>query len=239
MQAHQYKVRQQKMIEEQSNPYWLDLDLSLRNATIKPVSKSLATSIIEEYEWLKCMPAFSRYYFGIFFKSIDGTRDECGGVVVFSDEYSANTKNWDKYGFKNKLLLLSRGVCKHWCPINTNSKLIMAAIKMLPKKYEIITCTTDPDAGEIGTIYQACNFHYVGVMRKKANRFAVKIDGKIYGSRTIRNKIGTIKKEEVLKHFPNAEIFMQKSKSRYFYFTKNKKKHLNAIKHLLKPYPKR
>jgi hypothetical protein len=148
------------------------------------------------------------------------------------------------------MLLLSRGVCLHWTPKNTGSKLIMSSIKLLPEKYEVITCTTDHLAGEVGTIYQACNFYYVGSMRdsnpnvksKDKDRFGVIIDGKLYGSRGIRAKYGTQKKEVILKHHPNAKFVTQKSKHRYFYFRGSKvtkKKHFNAIKHIIKPYIKR
>ena len=175
MEAHQYKIRKQKELEESTNPYWSSYDLELKNACVKPVTRKEAEKIILEYEWLKCMPSIVFHCFGLFFKSKIDNTELCGGVVVFSNEYSDNTTNWDKYGYNGKMILLSRGVCLHWTPKNSNSKLIMAAIKLLPAKYEIVTCTIDPAAGEVGTIYQACNFYYVGVMRKQATRFGVRI----------------------------------------------------------------
>jgi len=126
--AWQYLKRVEKAKEEQSHPYWEHLDLNLKNAEVRQVDRQLASKIITEYEWLGCMPAISQYYYGIFFEDI------CGGVVVFGAEYSENTGVWDKYGFTGKMILLSRGVCLHWTPKNTNSKLIMGAIKLLPKK---------------------------------------------------------------------------------------------------------
>jgi len=242
--CHQYKRRVEKAEEEAKDPYWKDLDLDLKNAIVKPIDKKLAKRIVEEYEWLGCMPAINKYYFGIFFG------DVCGGVLVFGPEYSENLGHWDKYGYTGKMILLSRGVCLHWTPKNTGSKLIMSAIKMLPKKYEIVTVTTDHLAGEVGTIYQACNFHYVGSMRdsnpniksKSRDRFGVIIDGKLYGARGIRAKYGTQKKAVILKHHPDAKFIKQKSKHRYFLFRGNsntKKKHKKAIDFIIKPYPKR
>jgi hypothetical protein len=35
---------------------------------------------------------------------------------------------------------------------------------LLPERYQIVTATVDAAAGEIGIIYQACGFDYVGVM---------------------------------------------------------------------------
>lgn len=233
MKAHQRIVREQSALTDQS---YFPPNPDLQSAIIKETDYQTAKEIIEQYEWLKCMSAITMYCYGIYFNGI------CGGVVTFGQEYSENRGVWDKYDFTGQMLLLSRGVCLHWTPTNTASKLIMGAIKMLPEKYKVITATTDRLAGEIGTIYQACNFHYVGSMRKYKTRAAWKINGKLYGTRALRAKIGTQKKEEVLKHFPDAIYCEQLSKDRYFYFRgskKDKKYFQSKIQHIIKPYPKR
>ena len=201
------------------------------------------------------MSAINWYQFGIFFDGI------CGGVVCFGPEYSENLgiqarqsgrkcADWSKYDYEGKMILLSRGVCLHWTPINTNSKLIMKAIKMLPEKYKIVTATTDHLAGEIGTIYQACNFYYVGSMRdsnksvnsKDGDRDAWLIGNKLYGSRAIRMKFGDTKLETIQKKVKDVKKVKQNSKHRYFLFRGNKYEksyHKSKIEHLIKPYPKR
>jgi hypothetical protein len=246
--AHQKVIRDKKAKTDELNlfgRYWEGINLDLKKAEVKEISLLTAKNIVEEYEWLGCMPAVSWFCYGIFF---DGY---CGGVVVFSPEYIENLGRWDKYEFTGKIILLSRGVCLHWTPINTNSKLIMSAIKMLPKKFKVITATTDHLAGEIGTIYQACNFYYVGSMRdanpnipnsKNGDRDAWLIDGKLYGSRSLRMKYGNTKTETILKHHKDAKKVKQNSKHRYFLFTGNKKEqayYKSKILHLIKSYPKR
>jgi len=245
--AHQKIIRDKKAITDKNNlfgNYWKNINKDLKKAIVKPIDLKSASKMVIEYEWLGCMPAVNFYAFGIYFDNI------CGGVVVFGQEYTENLGVWDKYDYTGKIILLSRGVCLHWTPINTNSKLIMSSIKMLPKKYKIITATTDHLAGEIGTIYQACNFIYVGSMResnpnvksKKLDREAWLINGKLIGSRNIRQKLGTQKMSEILKYYPDAKKVKQNSKHRYFYFTgskKEKKYYLKQIKHLIKTYPKR
>lgn len=240
-QAWQYKIRKESA-EKETDKYWEHIDLTLSKAIIKLVSLKDARVLIEKYEWLGTMAAINTVAYGIFFQ------DVCGGVVVFGPEYSENLGVWDKYGFTDKILLLNRGVCLHWTPKNTASKLIMAAISMLPDKYEVITATTDHLAGEIGTIYQACNFHYVGSMRdhnkstKGKSRFGVVIKGKLYGSRAMRKMVGSQKKEDILNKYPDAEFVKQKAKHRYFYFNcdkRKKKQHYKALHSLILPYPKR
>jgi hypothetical protein len=202
-----------------------------------------ARPIIEKYEWLGTMAAVNKHAYGIYFEDKKTKNLICGGVVVFGSEYSENLGVWDKYNFSNKIILLNRGVCLHWTPKNTGSFLIMAAIKMLPKQYEIITCTVDHTAGEVGTIYQSCNFYYVGAMgRNDRLRFAVEIDGKIYGSRAMRVKVGSQKKADILARYPDAKFIKQKSKHRYFYFNcdkRKKKQYIKNIQHLIVPYKKR
>lgn len=258
MKAHQRIVREQKAISERNGlfgPWWESIDVDIKKSVVRPVSIETARSLVLEYEWLGCMPAVVWYCFGIFFE------DACGGVVCYGPEYSENLgiqarklgrkcADWSKYGFEGKMILLSRGVCLHWAHPHSGSKLISESIKLLPEKYRIVTCTVDDLAGEIGTIYQACNFTYVGSMRdsnplvssSKGDRDAWMINGKLYGTRAIRQKIGSVRKEDIKRYWPNAEHVRQNSKGRYFYFRgdkKEKQQYIDAIRHLIKPYPKR
>lgn len=242
--AHQRVIREQKE-KEDNGETWKHLNRDIGNAVIKPITNKLAKEIVEEYEWLGCMPAISKYCFGIFYD------DVCAGVTVFGTDYCENLGHWDKYGYTGRMLLLARGVCVHWAHPHSGSKLIMESIKQLPPEYDVITCTIDKAAGEVGTIYQACNFYYIGSMRgnnpKTAGsagrcRFGVKIDGKIYGSRAMRSKVGSQKKADILARYPQAIFIKQYEKHRYFYFrgSKNNKKHLKkGINDFIKPYPKR
>ena len=80
------------------------------------------------------------------------------------------------------------------------------------------------------------------VNSRKGDRDAFLINGKLYGTRAIRQKIGSVKMDDVLKRWPNAEKISQNSKHRYFYFVgsdSEKKYHKSKIEHLIKPYPKR
>jgi group I intron endonuclease len=246
MEAYQYTIRKEKEQSENVN-FNVNL-LNLQTTKIKLINKSTASKIILEYEWLHSMPFANKYFFGIYF--IVNNEEILGGVLVFGNEYSENTGVWEKYGFENKILLLSRGVCLWWTPKNTASFFISKACEWLRKntQYRIITATVDPAAGEIGTIYQSLNWYYVGLMsgnyhgNKMATRFGVIIDGKLRFSRWMRKKIGSMRKEEVLKHYPNAIFVPQYRKQRYFYFIgtkKEKKIYHSAICNMILPYPKR
>lgn len=247
MKAHQKIIRDQKAESEQGGMFgdwWKDINTDIKSAEVRPTDYVTAKTIIEEYEWLGCMSAITWFQFGIFFEG------NCGGVVCFGSDYIENLGKWDKYDYTGKIILLNRGVCLHWAHPHSASKLISESIKQLPEKYKVVTCTVDDLAGEVGTIYQASNFSYIGSMRdanpnvnsKKGDRDGWIINGKLYGSRAIRQKIGTTKIEEIHKTFPDAKKVKQNSKGRYFFFRgsrKERKYHKSKIEHLIKPYPKR
>jgi len=250
MEAYQYKVRKK---QEEIESATIDFDYgkaALSNTKIELIDFSTARNIILKYEWLKTMPLFNRYFFGIYF-NIDNEY-HLGGVVIYSEEYSANkSTTWDKYGYTNKIILLSRGTCLWWTPKNTASYFISKTADWLKKntEYKIITASVDPSAGEIGIIYQSLNWHYVGLMTgnygkngRETKRFSVFIDGKLKHSRSIRKEFGTIKKDVILEKYPNAIFLSQYRKRRYFYFIGNKvenKKFLESIKHIKLEYPKK
>lgn len=257
--AHQRKIRERKSKYAKSEnlfgAWWQEIDLDIKKAEIREIDRATCETVILEYEWLGCMPAVVWHMYGIFF---DGA---CGGVVCYGPEYSENLgkqarekgrkcADWSKYGFEGKMILLSRGACTHWAHPHSGSKLIRQSMKMLPKSYEVVTCTTDHAAGEIGTIYQACGFYYVGSMRdsnplvksRKMDRDGWLINGKIWSSRSIRQKCGSTRAEDIEKFFPKYCKVSQHSKHRYFAFRgskKTQKKHYEAIKNIIKPYPKR
>ena len=72
--------------------------------------------------------------------------------------------------------LISRGACVSWSPKNLASKLISFAIKWMVAntQYRLFTAYSDSEARELGTIYQACNFYYLG--KKSGSGYQFKIE---------------------------------------------------------------
>lgn len=247
--AHQYIIRKEsEKSEKETLPFNID-DVSLKNAKIKVIDRKTTKPIIEKYEWLGYLPKYCNYYFGLYF-TING-KDHLGGVVALQPEYGENMGVWNKYGYTGKIIQLSRGVCLWWTPKNSASFMISKVCDWLKKNthYKVITATTDPHAGEIGTIYQALNWKYVGVFGgnltksgKERIRYGYIIDGKIYNQRHIRSKIGTAKKDVVLEHYPDVKIIDLGRKRRYFHFLGNKRENkqlVKSIQDMIRPYPKR
>lgn len=111
---------------------------------------------IEKYEWLGKMPNRPTHRFVAMYG------DKIGAVIVmatpnsFSKILGENTKNIEK--------LISRGANAHWTPKNLSSSLIMWSIKWMVNntQFRLFSAYSDTEAKEIGTIYQACNFIYLG-----------------------------------------------------------------------------
>lgn len=247
MTAHQYKIR-----EEKSKTEIIDFnidDVKLGNSVIRKISKPESGKIIKEYEWLKCLPTHTKYHYGLFFKIND--KEYIGGVLVYSPEYAENTGAWDKFGFTGKILLLSRGVCLWWTPKNTASYFISRVNRLIAKEthYRVITATVDPEAGEIGTIYQSLNWHYLGLMSgnytksgEEKKRISFLINGVKRSSRWIRKLHGTMKVDVIREIYPDVIVLKESRKRRYVTFidTKiNNKNLFKGIKNYVIKYPKR
>lgn len=84
------------------------------------------------------------------------------GVVVMATPNSfSNLLGVDKRHLEK---LISRGACISWSPKNLASALIMFSIRWMVKNTEFryFAAYSDTEARELGTIYQACNFVYLG-----------------------------------------------------------------------------
>ena len=113
---------------------------------------------IERHEWLGKLPARPTERFTARLRD----SQTLAGVVVMA------TPNAFSHilGKENKSLekLISRGASISWAPKNLGSWLIMNSVKWMVRNtgYRMFTAYSDPEAKELGTIYQACNFIYLG-----------------------------------------------------------------------------
>jgi hypothetical protein len=214
--------------------WWVNLDKTLGNATIKPISTATAATVIEAYEWLGTMPAIILHCYGIYF---DGA---LGGAVVYSPEYAENLGVWDSYGYTGKIICLTRGACAHWTPTGSASRLIRKSMKLLPQRYKVITATVDAEAGEVGTIYQASNFDYVGLMSPGGQRVSFQRNGKLVSGRQAQRDFGT--RGMAMAQRGAEGVKQHDRKGRYFAYRggKTERRTLRAaMAHKVIPYPKR
>lgn len=249
--AHQRIIREEMAEKEKHNlfgSWWETVNKAVDKTEIKEIHRKHAEPIILKYEWLGTLPANCTKYTGLFF---DGT---LGGVCCFT-----NVKFGGKYTiFGYKAYCLCRGACAHWVPKWGASKLISGSLKLLFGDGEpiVIVAYSDWSAGEIGTVYQACNWTYLG---HSETREYIGPSGKRYDINTpaVRAVPGFKRKNNKdLKATPEM-IKIEKAKmerdgyvlkdgptrGRYVYVAGKKckeKKHIEKfLKTKSKPYPKR
>lgn len=142
---------------------------------------------IERHEWLGKMGLYPTHIFTARYKGI------LAGVLsfdmpnAFSKMLGEETKKMER--------LIGRGACISWSPKNLASSMIGKAMKELVKTtpYRLFTAYSDVEAREIGTIYQACNFYYLGQKSGAGYQYKIREDkwvsDRYFRSRSVYKKI--------------------------------------------------
>lgn len=114
------------------------------------------TEFILRYEWLGTIGVMPKWCFTARYQGI------LGGVV-FINEPTAYSKLLGEQTYKFEALI-QRGASISWAPKNLGSRLVMFSCHWMVENTEkrLFVGYADPTANEIGTIYQACNFDYLG-----------------------------------------------------------------------------
>ncbi len=217
--------------------------LDVKRAIVRPVSRKLAEQVIYKYEWLGTMASTSLHY-GIFFGIY------CAGVscVGFGASMAGAYHHEQFRVNQNDLLTLARGACVHWAPMATNSRLVSWTCKLLERNStgKLIWATADTDAGEIGTIYQACNWVYIGqsdgVSRRDMELIAP--SGKVLNRRVLssyaKQRRCTTKQMRLILLDAGWKMQPGNPKHRYVYILdKSDKALVDRVERMRQPYPKR
>lgn len=161
--CYQYQRRIETLEEDKKTFGWDDefiQNIKISDFEFKPIStkeeKKDAIAFIERYEWLKSIGSFPTHWFSATYKGI------LGGVIImgmpnsFSKLLGDDTKSIER--------LIARGASASWTPKNLGSKFLMWCIKWMVEntQYRLFTAYSDPQAKELGSIYQGLNFYYLG-----------------------------------------------------------------------------
>jgi len=168
--CHQKTRRDATESEDREQGFKFDLkvsDFAFRNEKLTKEH----IKFIERYEWLGKIGWAVKWCFTA---RHDG---KLAGVVLMSEPTMA-TK------YKVYEALIQRGAASSWAPKNLNSALVMFSCRWMVSNTErrLFTCYSDPSAGEIGTIYQACNFLYLG------NSWGVKVGVLLPGGKIVSKR---------------------------------------------------
>jgi len=161
--CYQYQKRLDTLQEDMEKYGWSQEDInniSLDDFVFSYIDstneKKEATEFIKRYEWLGTIGSFPTHWFTARYKGILGGVIIMGMPNAFSKLLGEETKNLER--------LIARGASASWCPFNLGSKFLMWAMKWMVEntRYRLFTCYSDPQAKEVGSIYQGLNFFYLG-----------------------------------------------------------------------------
>ena len=241
MKAYQKIMRDNVKMECENNLFNKSLypkPKNFDNAKVQEITFKDAKKIIMKYEWLQSMPHRFGYRVahGIFFDGI------LGGALVYAQP-QVRSKGLFNFDFGTKSIIqLSRGACAFWTPKDTASKIIAESTKILKKEgVKAIVAYCTPEAGEIGTIYQASNFIYYGQTQSSYEYY---IDKRWMGERSFAHKkkwLKNIQDQKIKKMYEESfeKIKKRKVKPRYKYIKILNKKAKKMFLHKSLDYPKR
>lgn len=137
------------------------------------------SAFIRRHEWLGQMSSRPTHIFTARYRGL-----LCGVVVMdmpnaFSKILGEDTRKVER--------LIARGACISFSPKNLGSALVMFAVRWMVRytRFRLFTAYSDPEAKELGTIYQACNFYYLG--KSSGTRFQYRLEsGKWVSDRYFR-----------------------------------------------------
>tara|TARA_R110002020_G_scaffold2488_1_gene11676 strand:+ start:18824 stop:19555 length:732 start_codon:yes stop_codon:yes gene_type:complete len=169
--CHQRQVRNRASLLEGGDnlfgKWWENLDRRIETAECRDIPHEQARKIIAQYEYLGTYCNAPIFAHGIYFS------DHLAGCVVFGAPSPPNIAP-SVMGEKeaDRVIQLARGACVHWAHPHSASKLIASGLRSAESRgYGCVIAFSDPDAGEIGTVYQATNWLYCGLTAKRPDYF--------------------------------------------------------------------
>jgi len=211
-------------------------DPDLSTSEVRPILLSTATGMILKYEYLGKMTGGMKLAFGHFFGK------HLGGALVFGE--SGSPVAFSKMFPGLHILTLQRGVNLWWTPPNSASFFISRVCSLIKdmknswydpehkNSWDGITATADEEAGEIGTIYQALNWIYLGPVSADNRGFV--LDGKSVHPKTMYDKCKTSSIPKLKEIYGDRLIVTSRSRKHRYVFLFKKRKSLKSL-----PYPKR
>lgn len=236
--CHQRLLRD-RFMAQQPRPVQKSLD----GCEVRSITREQAASVILKYEWLGTMPKVGRAYYGLW----DG--EELVGVACFGNGMGTNARALCGVENIDKAICLERGACVHWAHPHAASFLISRACKQAADDHgwRVFFAYSDQEAGEVGVVYQACNWLYLGqgLGRGQGETWRnnwYSPSGERYTSRRLRALKARTGKTGAELLADGWERRRHYDKGKYVHFEgdrRERKALLKALRYPPQPYPKR
>ena len=209
--------------------------LDVKKAIVRPVTRNLAKQIILKYEWLGTLIPAQLYY--AYFRQLLRRGNVC---ISWWQQRNVYAHGIDVT--PQELAYLSRE--QMYIALRANSKLVSWTCRFLKRDTaaKIVIAYADTDAGEYGTIYQACNWICVG--KGSSTEQWVAPNGRVYDQKLPWNLAkangGTRKNWVLALKKAGWRTQLSNPKYRYVYILdKNDKRLCELVEKKRVPYPKR
>lgn len=212
---------------------------TMADAQVTPITNKQAAEIILKYEWLGTMGRPQAAY-GLWLPV--GGVYTLAGAMCFGFATGSQAGNVCGSAYSTKAIALERGACVHWAPKNAASWFVSRAVTAASRDrgWVIFYAYSDPEAREVGTIYQACNWLYLGIGpgHGPTRELWSRPDGIKVSSRALRYR--GLSSDEAVAAGWRKEVVPARGKYVWFEGTpKLKKKLRRLLVHPPQPYPKR
>lgn len=152
--------------------------------------KEQAIEFIKRHEWLGTISQYTTHWFGAYYH--DPTQGLFGKNILAAVILMNIPNTFSKMLGDDQRIerLISRGACISWSPKCLASKMMMWCINYMVQntEFRLFTAYSDPAAKELGTIYQACNFYYLGKRFGTSLKYVNPYTGKVVSDRFFRSK---------------------------------------------------
>jgi hypothetical protein len=194
--------------------------------TIKPIDRKLANEIQIKNHYLKTR-ASCTFAFGLY------ENNSIIGVILYGNPTAPTTLDICGESNRKNVVEITRLWIQDNTPKNTESFFISNTIKLINKP--IIVAFADPDAGHIGTIYQAANFLYTGKSDRGGKVIAIK-NNNIH-NKTLWKQYKTA--ERIREVFGIENVYYKPYSTKYRYVYLKEKRFSMDLKYDIAPYPKK
>ena len=212
----------------------------MHQSEVKQITFKVAQDFILDYEWLGTMGT-TKYSYGVYTNN-RLTAVYCFGLTAGA---SALAQVFGKENQKRGLVLV-RGACAPWSHKHMSSFGLGKVLPLVHKNHNIdfLVAYSDPEAGEIGTVYQATNWNFYGLTTPVT--YLVRPDGKRSDPKLISKyaKKNNITYKEQKQNFVDDGYTFEKGspKLKYFKLIGDKRNRRDLLKQLqvsIYPYLKR
>ena len=219
--------------------------------SIRPVTKNRAKRMVVKYHysklWTKCSVALGLFHqTGREHAFFDEPEEKMIGVIIYGDPVGrASGESISNLIDRTEVFELTRLFIYDGYGSNIESWFISQSMSWLRKhkpKIRALVSYADPKQNHPGTIYQATNWIYQGIIGKHTWSFKFNENDRWKHGRTIFPYYGTNDIEKIQRQVKEPFwIRKEPRKHRYIYILtgkKDKKKIMKNLKYPILPYPK-